>query len=311
MMRQRALLMLLLACLMGGAAVYLASDWLNRQIPAPVAVMQPKVERTETTVVVARLPLRFGDELTGENLRVINWPADTVPDGAFASVKDLLSGERRVALRDISPNEVVLKSRVSGFGGRATLSALLDPSMRAVTVRVNDVQGVAGFVLPGDRVDVVFTRPENAADGSRTSAPPVTDILLQNVKVLAVDQLADNMKDQPVIAKAVTLEASTDDAQKLVLASQVGTLSLALRNFGNTAIARARTVTVEELISRQPAVVAAKAAPRAVGVSHSMRIVRGTQESVHPVLPEGSRIVSAQSAPLKRAPGVELAATAQ
>ncbi len=306
-MRQRALLMLLLACLMGGAAVYLASDWLRQQVPAPVAVMQQQqAPRAETTVVVAKLPLRFGDELNGENLRVMNWPAESAPEGAFVSLNDLLTGERRVALRDMAPNEVVLKSRVSGFGGRATLSALLDQSMRAVTVRVNDVHGVAGFVLPGDRVDVMFTRPENAADGARTPAPPMTDVLLQNLKVLAVDQVADNLKDQPVIAKAVTLEVSTDDAQKLVLAAQVGTLSLTLRNFGNTDMAAARTVRVEELTSQRVKPTPAAPAPRAVVVSHSMRIVRGTDESVQPVLPERTRVVAATGAPLK-----QVASTAQ
>lgn len=297
--------MLFLACIMGGAAVFLARGWLERQMPAPVAATAaPKA--VITSVVVAKLPLRFGDELNRDNLRLVEWPAGAVPEGAFTTIDEVLSGkERRVALRDIAVNELVLKGRVSGFGGRATLSALLDLEMRAVTIRVNDVNGVAGFVLPGDRVDLMFTRPANAASGAREPAPPVTDVLLQNLKVLAVDQVADSLKDQPVLAKAVTVEVSTEEAQKVTLASQVGTLSLALRNFGNTHAAHAATVTVDGLLSRPVQVASTEPAPTAEAPapapSYQVRIVRGTQATSESVTPE---------LPRKAVPGVDRVAWA-
>lgn len=289
-MRQKAVLMLLLACAMGGVAVFLARGWLERQVRPQVVATAPAQPQPQamTTVVVAKHPLRFGDELNRENLRVVSWPNDAVPDGGFTSIDDILTGkERRVALRDIGVNELVLKTRVSGFGGRATLSALVGSDMRAVTIRVNDVQGVAGFVLPGDRVDVIFTRPEGAGEAANSHTPPVTDVLLQNLKVLAIDQFADSQAEKPLPAKAVTLEASPENAQKLTLAAQVGTLALALRNFGDTEVAQGGRITVNGLLTRTSE--AAPTEPTAEPVrplSYSVRILRGTDESTQEVTPE-------------------------
>ncbi|WP_448187743.1 Flp pilus assembly protein CpaB [Azospirillum sp. sgz301742] len=281
--------MLLLACVMGGSAVFLARGWLERQVRPQIVAAAPQAPtQAMTTVVVAKLPLRFGDELNRENLRVMNWPSDAVPDGGFTAIDDVLGGtERRVALRDIGVNEVVLKNRVSGFGGRATLSALVAQNMRAVTIRVNDVQGVAGFVLPGDRVDVIFTRPEGAAESAHSQTPPVSDVMLQNLKVLAIDQFVDSQKDKPVVAKAVTLEATPDEAQKLTLAAQVGNLALALRNFGNTEVADSGRITVNGLLAQAPAPVAGEPAAEPVRTRmHSVHILRGTDESTQEVTPE-------------------------
>jgi pilus assembly protein CpaB len=118
---------------------------------------------------------------------------------------------------------------------------------------VNDVNGVAGFVLPGDRVDLLLTRDP----GSNTNRPTsggelMTDILLQNVKVLAIDQVADVKKDTPAVAKAVTLEVTPNDAQKLVLAQQVGTLSLSLRNVTNAKSVTPQSVHLRDLRSSMP-----------------------------------------------------------
>lgn len=291
-MRQKAVLMLLLACVMGAAAVLLARGWLERQTQPTVVVetQKPAPQTTQTTVVVAKLPLKFGEDLNRQNLRVMPWPSDSVPDGSFASIEEVLAGnEHRVALRDIGVNEMVLKSRVSGFGGRATLSAMVGSEKRAVTIRVNDVQGVAGFVLPGDRVDVLFTRSPDSPQDTSGKASPVTDVLLQNVSVLAVDQMADNQKDKPMLAKAVTVEVATADAQKLTLAAQVGTLSLMLRNYGNAAIDTAGTVTVGSLLAdaRAPAGAPGPALPERS--THSVRIYRGIDESVQEVTPEALR----------------------
>jgi len=109
----------------------------------------------------------------------------------------LLNGGRRVVLTAIEANEPILAAKITGPGQRATLSALLHEGMKAVTVRVNDVEGVAGFVLPGDRVDVMLSRPGPA---------PTTDVVIQDARVLAVDQIADERVDKPSVVKAVTLE---------------------------------------------------------------------------------------------------------
>ena len=143
-------------------------------------------------------------------------------------------------LTAIEANEPVLASKITGSGQRATLSAVLGDGMKAVTIRVNDVEGVAGFVLPGDRVDVVLTRQQD-----KNSA--AADVVLQNVRVLAVDQIADERTEKPSIAKAVTVEVEVMAAQKLALAATVGTLSLALRKAGESTPSNTRRITVSDL----------------------------------------------------------------
>src|SRR5262249_23405200 len=140
-------------------------------------------------------------------------------------------------------NEPILASKITGPGQRATLSASLSDGMKAVTIRVNDVEGVAGFVLPGDRVDVAFTRQKDNNGRERSS----TDVVLQNVRVLAIDQIADERNDKPSLARAVTLEVDTGSAQKIALAASVGTLSLMLRKAGEATIGATRAVTLSEL----------------------------------------------------------------
>ena len=130
-----------------------------------------------------------------------------------------------MALVSIAPNEPVLRARVTAPGQRAALSSMLDPGKRAVTVRVDDVRGVAGFIQPGDRVDVVLIRTE--AESKLKEG--YSDVILQYAKVLAIDQITGERPEQPTIAKAVTLEVSSEEAQKILLATNVGRLTLILR----------------------------------------------------------------------------------
>ena len=146
---------------------------------------------------VAAKSLRYGVELTAQSLREIPWPDAPLPDGAFARIADLLRDGKRIVLTAIEPNEPVLSVKVTGPGQRATLSALVRPGMKAVTVRVNDVDGVGGFVQPGDRVDVALTRQIDKENAS-------TQVVLQDVRVLAIDQVADERATNPAVAKSVT-----------------------------------------------------------------------------------------------------------
>lgn len=220
-MRRANSLILVLALVLGGTAAYLARNWMlaaARGSSAPAG-----------TIVVAARALSFGTVLTRDNLNEIVWPDGALPEGAFATKNDLLKEGRRALLAPLARSEAVLKSKVTGPDQRASLSALLDQDQRAVTVRVDDVRGVAGFVLPGDRVDVVLIRTLE-----RQSARPesVSEVLLQHIKVLAVDQLVNERQETPTVAKAVTLEVSTEQAQKVLLATNVGKLSLILRQSG-------------------------------------------------------------------------------
>src|SRR5262245_32180934 len=149
-MRKGNLFILLLAITMGGIAALLARNWIAERVNIP----PPAVG----TIVVAAVPLAFGTTLNSDNTTEIPWASGRMPDGAFATKQDLFKDGRRVALGPMQRNELILKTKVTGPGQRASLSSLLDQGKRAVTVRVDDVRGVAGFVLPGDRVDVVLIR---------------------------------------------------------------------------------------------------------------------------------------------------------
>jgi pilus assembly protein CpaB len=230
------------AVLFGLLAVFLAQTWLNNQDAARMRSLeaQRKAPVPERTIVVAARPLRFGEQLTTSALQELPWPQDALPAGAFDKIADLIAA-KRVVLTPMEANEAVLASKVTGPGQRATLSAVLDPGMTAVTVRVNDVEGVAGFVLPGDHVDVALTR-----QGEKNTA--ATDVVIENAQVLAIDQLADEKTDKPSVVKAVTLEVDVTDGEKIALASTVGTLSLLLRKAGEVAEDDSRRVTAADLI---------------------------------------------------------------
>ncbi len=302
-MRMRAFWMLGLALILAGAAVFLAQNWLQSQKPQIVEVpAEPQVQMA--TVVVAATPLYFGNTVRREHLREIEWPAGAVPPGSFSSIEDLIGSEneRRVALRAIEINEPVLKNKVSGFGGRASLSTILAPEMRASTIRVNDINGVAGFVLPGDHVDIMLTRAGGGGD-----ADLLTDILLQNVKVLAIDQDANEDRAQPAVVKAVTVEVTPVQAQKLVLAQRLGQLSLALRNITNAVAEKPKTVTLTDLRvgevnqslgeNPQPVekTVVVKPTPKKKKEGLSVRIVRGLAPTSYEVQPERKPLFSSPS----------------
>ena len=253
-MRANTLIMVILAGVFGVLAVVLANIWLANQRSALASANGAQGD----TVVVAAVPLKFGDTVTADKLGEIAWPAGAVPTGAFKTTKDLLAGEgTKQALQAIGANEPVLAPKITGPGQRATLSAVLGEGMKAVSIRVNDVLGVAGFVFPGDRVDVLLTRTVRNADGADQS---FVDVLLQSMKVLAVDQVAVESKDSPTVVKSVTLEVSTKDAQKLTLAAGAGELSLALRQAAASKGESTDRVTLADLIGETPADVAKRQA---------------------------------------------------
>jgi pilus assembly protein CpaB len=239
--RASTFVMIGFAVVFGLLAVFIANVWLNNQANQRAKTIESTAKPAVTkTIVVAKQALRFGTELNASQLEEVPWPADAMPAGAFAKVTDILSQGRRVVLAAIEPNEPVLALKITGPGQRATLSALVKPGMKAVTIRVNDVEGVGGFVLPGDRVDVVLTRQMDKSQAS-------TEVVLQNTRVLAVDQSADERAAKAAVAKSVTLEVTTIEAQKVWLASSVGSLSLLLRKAGETVETQTRKITLNDL----------------------------------------------------------------
>jgi pilus assembly protein CpaB len=243
-LRKSTIVMIGFAVLFGLLAVFVAQSWLTSQTEMRMKSLEAQKKPIATqTVVVASKALRFGNELTSNSLKEIPWPEGAVPVGAFANIADVIGGNgRRVVLTAIEANEAILSSKITGPGQRATLSATLQDGMKAVTIRVNDVEGVAGFVLPGDRVDVALTRQMDK--GAAT-----TDVVLQNTRVLAIDQTADERNDKPSVVKAVTLEVDTAAAQKIALAASVGTLSLMLRKAGEVVSETSRRISLSDLVN--------------------------------------------------------------
>jgi pilus assembly protein CpaB len=290
-MGNRSILMLVFAAALGLVAVFIAQFWLKENKPA----MQSQKTASLTTVVVAKAPLFFGTTISAPQLKEVAWPTEAVPPGAFAKISDLIDPEAaRVALRPIEINEPVLASKVSGKGGRLSMSGLIDKDKLAATIRVNDVVGVGGFVLPGDRVDVMVTREI----GDDTY---VNDVLIQNIKVVGVDQDANEARDKPEILKTVTVEVTREQAQKLALAQQVGSISLALRNLENSEKQPITTIRLADLRDNASGAVPKVSAPRvrsaapvrkyrakramqaAAPASPTVRVLRGFSESSYAV----------------------------
>jgi pilus assembly protein CpaB len=262
-LRTNNTVVLVLAVVCGGLAAFLARQWLESRARLTVA------SERQGTIVVAASPLAFGAEITDNSVAEIPWAASSLPEGAFATKLELFKDGRRVVLASLDRNEPVLRSKITGPGQRGSLSSLLQEGTRAVTVRVDDVRGVAGFILPGDFVDVVLIRAE---EGSRHEN--YSEILLQQTKVLAVDQLASERQEQPTVAKAVTLEVTPEQAQKVLLATNIGKLSLILRQPGEKNSQPGRRVTERDLGDGGPKpVIAAPTIAPPAAVSPQTRMV--------------------------------------
>lgn len=223
-----------------GTQTYLASERQQMELASRVDMSAPV-----NTIVVAKNPMRFGERVTADKLQLIPWASDTLPSGSFTTIEEL-AGETdetaRFVLSSMERGEPVLTAKITNPGQRAKLSTAISPGMKAVSIAVNDVLGVAGFVLPGDRVDVMLTR---SAGNNRSDA--FVDVLLQGVRVVAIDQTADDTRDQPSVVRTVTFEVTTEEAQKLTLGATIGTLSLALRNVVGAEVEEPSRMTVSAL----------------------------------------------------------------
>jgi pilus assembly protein CpaB len=221
----RMIATLAVATLLGLIAVLLVRSVLNAQRMTAISSVVPSAGTVP--VVVAAEPIARGQLLEAEKLKVVHFPAGAGPDGTFSNITQVTGqGGPRLALSAIVANEPVLSGKISGPGGKLNLSGVVAAGMRAVSLRSNDVAGVGGFVLPADRVDVLLTRSIGSGDSMNT----VTQVVAENVRVLGVDQTSDDATDKPVVAKAVTVEVTPEQAQEISLGQSVGTISLSLRH---------------------------------------------------------------------------------
>ena len=219
------------SAVLGLAALFVAKAVLpNAGNAKPAAAAQQVV--AGVPVVVAKSDLKFGDKLDAGKVAILRVPADAVPTGAFTTVEQVLAqdnGGPPVALTQISAKELLLPAKLSGPGARASVAVEIADGFRAYTIKVSDVTGVGGHALPGDRVDVVLMRDLTPQGDTRSF---VSEVVLQNVRVLGVDLNADLTANKPATPSTATLEVSVADAQKLAVAADLGKLSLALRKTG-------------------------------------------------------------------------------
>lgn len=234
-MNCQTMIALAVAVVLGLFAVFIANSYISGR--------EQKADLTGTTkVAVAAVPLAYGTDITPDKIKFVDYPKASLPPGAFMSAAQLLpEGKKRFALMTIGINEPVLASKISGEGQGASIAALLPEGMRAATVRINDVSGVAGFIQPNDSVDVLITRTPPGANQQ------LTDVLLQNVRVIAIDQEAKNSDGTPKLARTATFEVTPIDAQKLALAQEAGNLSLVLRKPGEQNNPVVETVSMNDL----------------------------------------------------------------
>jgi len=219
-------------------------------------------------VVVAKAPMKFGDKLDASKIGIIKLPSSAVPEGAFSTVAQVLAqdgGGPPVALTPVAARQALLPSMLSGPGARASIAAEISDGFRAYTVKVSDVTGVGGHALPGDRVDVVLMRDLTPQAQTRSY---VSEIVIQDVRVLGVDLNADLTSNKPATPSTATLEVSVPDAQKLAVAADLGKLSLALRKTGSTEIAMAAPMRAANFVSGGGAAAPVRAfAPRRIAAA--------------------------------------------
>ncbi len=252
MIGRRGPVLIVLSLVMATGAAWVANRWVQARTAEPES-SQPAT----TDIVVAAMDLPFGTKVEARHLGTIKMLRGSEPTGAYRELKEV---EGKVARASLLQGEILLEGRFADQGNGSTLAAVVEKNMRAVTVRVDDVVGVAGFLLPGNRVDVLGSR-----DVANQEAQ--TETILQNVRVLAVDQTAATEKNEPVVVRAVTLEVSPKQAEMLVKWKEQGSIQLTLRN------------PLDESVEAQaaPAVAARKPAPAPAPKIPTVTVIRGTE----------------------------------
>jgi len=202
-------------------------------------------------VAVANHDLQMGKKIEAADLSISDWPESIVPVGSYSNAEQVIG---RVLKTESQTGEAVIENKLAPKGSEGGFSSIIPAGMRALTVSVNNSSGVGGFILPNTRVDVLVTVSSPVQKGEST-----TKIILEDIKVLAVDQTFERKEDDPVIVQTVTLLVTPEDAEKLVLASTEGKLQLSLRNTSDRSVMATSGVQLKELVVKQSGTSAQKA----------------------------------------------------
>lgn len=308
-MRLNTIVTLAASAAFGIMAIFLARSWINdaiedefRDSRIDVTTAASAISEPTLSIVVAGHDLSIGEALSPQSLRLVNYPEDAIPQGAFRSLDDVFSKEshRTIVLTQMRANEPIMDYKISGPNGKGSLSAMIREGYRAVAIDVDALTGVGGFIVPGDFVDVIYMRRPDLQNPKKTP-DMISDVLLQNVKVLGIDQNNNPDSPQADIASSVTLEVTNDDAQRLHLALDTGQLSLTLRGIGQTIISPTTRLQASQLkpvrkatsawTSNIKASAPAKAAP---STTAQITIIRGKTRDDVTVLREQDSSAAAQ-----------------
>ena len=243
-------LVLLVGIALAGGAVYLAKDRIAQYQYAHAQAQAALAQVVATKpVYVATTPLKYGQKLTQDSVRAVDWPENAIPEGSFTEMTDLFpenTDELRVVLRDMEKDEPILAVKITEPGEDTGLTSRLERGKRAFTIKVDVSSGVSGFLRPGDRVDVYWTGRSTVESGTRGGE--VTKLIEAGVKLIAVDQSAGGTLTEATIARTVTVSVSPQQVAGLAQAQSTGKLTLALVGAGDDTIASASDVDQRALL---------------------------------------------------------------
>jgi pilus assembly protein CpaB len=273
-MQNRLKIALVVAVFFGLIAAYGIYNFLRQQRQAAEALRQ----ETQNVIVAAKdIPAgtALNDDIIKKGMfKVVQWPKTSVPAGAFSSPEQVIGKTNRVK---ILANEPILESRLAGEG--AGLTMRLEAGKRAMAVKVDEIIGVSGFIVPDDRVDVIVT---TTPPGSQNQDDKISKIVLQNKRVLSVAQSVEQKDGKPQVARSITMEVSPEESEKLSLASQEGQIVLALRGTGDDVDAKTTGSNKRDLLA--VTAVARKAGSRAVAVQapdkYRVEVLHGSDRKV-------------------------------
>lgn len=271
MAKAKSIIFLLLAVFLGLVATRQITKYIEDVAQRGKESVKPKEVILTQDVVIAGTDVPWGTRLTDGQLKVTTWPKDCVPNGTFLETKDLIG---RAVRTPMVRGEPVLDLKLAPEGFKEGMTGIIPDGKRAITIRVNEIAGVGGFVLPGSRVDIILTMDtETATKGGDKKT--VSKVVLENMLVLAIDQKMTQDDTKPVIVDAVTLLASPEESEKLTLASSKGLLQLAMRNgIDVTPVATAGIVT-EDLLNIGP-----EEDANAPSKKFEVEVIKGTERTL-------------------------------
>jgi len=248
---------------LAGLAVYMARNVFAENQVALANAQALRAQIVETVpVFVVKENVRYGTTLTRDDILGVKWPKAAVPPGAFTSIEELFpegKDEFRTVLRAMEEREAILKVKVTAPGADAGVASRLGNGMRAFAIRVDVTSGVSGFLTPGDRVDIYWTGRAGRDDGG---AEDVTKMILPNMKIIAIDQIADLDRNSPTVARTVTLEATPEQVASLAQATATGRMALSLVGYSDDTITSNIEVNQDALLGIERHVAAPIVAPR-------------------------------------------------